>query len=56
MAEISFDITADDRPVLEAILKSSGYFYDFEVEVALSLADETIKGPGEERLLLVTSY
>jgi GNAT superfamily N-acetyltransferase len=48
MAEISFDITADDRPVLEAILKSSGYFYDFEVDVALSLADETIE-KGQEK-------
>jgi len=48
MAEISFDITADDRPVLEVILKSSGYFYDFEVDVALSLADETIE-KGQEK-------
>lgn len=41
MAEISFDITRADRAHFEKILSSSGYFYDFEIEVALSLADET---------------
>jgi GNAT superfamily N-acetyltransferase len=41
MPEISFEISPADRPVLEKILASSGYFYDFEIEVALSLADET---------------
>ncbi|HUW92191.1 MAG TPA: GNAT family N-acetyltransferase [Bacteroidales bacterium] len=43
MAEISYEITPEDRPALEAILASSGYFYDFEIEVALSLADETFE-------------
>ena len=42
MPEVSFDITPADRPAFEEILKSSGFFYDFEVEVALSLADETL--------------
>jgi ribosomal protein S18 acetylase RimI-like enzyme len=41
MTEISFEITRADRPALQKILSSSGYFYDFEIEVALSLADET---------------
>ena len=41
MPEVSFEITRVDRPALEKILTSSGYFYDFEIEVALSLADET---------------
>ncbi|MCJ7819932.1 MAG: GNAT family N-acetyltransferase [Bacteroidales bacterium] len=48
MAEISFDLTPEDRPALEAILASSGYFYDFEIEVALSLADETCE-KGQEK-------
>lgn len=43
MPEISYDLTPGDRPVLEKILSSSGYFYDFEIEVALSLADETFE-------------
>jgi ribosomal protein S18 acetylase RimI-like enzyme len=43
MAEISFDITPADRPALEVILSSSGFFYDFEIEVALSIADETFE-------------
>jgi len=41
MPDISFEITRADRTALEKILSSSGYFYDFEIEVALSLADET---------------
>jgi GNAT superfamily N-acetyltransferase len=43
MPEISFEITPADRPVFEKILASSGFFYDFEIEVALSLADETLE-------------
>jgi GNAT superfamily N-acetyltransferase len=43
MAEVSFEISPADRPELEAILSSSGFFYDFEIEVALSLADETFE-------------
>jgi len=48
MPEISFDLTPADRPALEKILSSSGYFYDFEIEVALSLADETFE-KGQEK-------
>lgn len=48
MPEILFDINPGDRPVLEQILASSGYFYDFEIEVALSLADETLAN-GQEK-------
>ncbi len=48
MPEVSFEITPADRPALEKILTSSGFFYDFEVEVALSLADETIE-KGQEK-------
>lgn len=48
MPEISFEILPSDRPALEKILASSGFFYDFEIEVALSLADETL-AQGEEK-------
>ncbi|MFZ2286070.1 MAG: GNAT family N-acetyltransferase [Bacteroidales bacterium] len=48
MPEISFEISPADRPVLVKILASSGFFYDFEIEVALSLADETFE-KGEEK-------
>lgn len=48
MPVISFDLTPGDRPALEQILSSSGYFYDFEIEVALSLADETFE-KGQEK-------
>lgn len=48
MPEVSFEITPADRPAFEKILASSGFFYDFEIEVALSLADETFE-KGEEK-------
>jgi len=48
MPEISFNIISADRAVFEKILASSGFFYDFEIEVALSLADETFTH-GEEK-------
>lgn len=48
MPEVSFEIKPADRPAFEKILASSGFFYDFEIEVALSLADETLT-QGEEK-------
>jgi len=48
MPEVSFEITPADRPAFERILASSGFFYDFEIEVALSLADETFQ-QGQEK-------
>lgn len=45
---LSTGITPADRPSLERILSSSGYFYDYEVGMALSLADETCD-KGEEK-------
>ena len=45
---LSPGISPADRPALEKILSSSGYFYDYEVELALSLADETCE-KGEEK-------
>lgn len=37
------EICPGDREVFREILASSGYFYDFEIDVALSLADETLE-------------
>ena len=54
MAEISYEITHTDRPVLEKILTSSGFFYDFEIEVALSLADETLENG--QRKAVITGF
>ncbi len=48
LPEISCQLAAGDRPELERILQSTGFFYDFEIEVALSLADETVAA-GEEK-------
>jgi GNAT superfamily N-acetyltransferase len=45
---LTFGVTPADRPALEKILSSSGYFYDYEVDLALSLADETFQ-KGEEK-------
>ncbi|MCU0363458.1 MAG: GNAT family N-acetyltransferase [Bacteroidales bacterium] len=43
MTEIAKGITADDRKGIEDILRSSGYFYEFEIETALGIADETLE-------------
>ena len=43
MLTISRGIFAEDRNAIEAILKSTGFFYEFEIVIALELADETIK-------------
>ncbi len=48
MPELSHVISPCDRPEFQKILSSSGYFYDFEVDVALSLADETLTN-GQEK-------
>jgi GNAT superfamily N-acetyltransferase len=48
MTEVSFEISPVDRAALESILVSSGYFYGFEIDVALSLADETF-AKGQEK-------
>lgn len=43
MPVLSKGISAYDRNSIEDILRSTGFFYDFEVEIALGLADDTIK-------------
>lgn len=42
MAAISDGIRREDKKRLEEILRSTGYFYEFEIRTALEIADETI--------------
>jgi GNAT superfamily N-acetyltransferase len=42
MAKISKGIKPEDRKFIEEILKSTDFFYDFEIDTALELADETL--------------
>jgi len=42
MAIVSKGISANDRNNIEEILRSTGYFYEFEIQTALEIADETI--------------
>jgi GNAT superfamily N-acetyltransferase len=46
--EISFEVSKADRAAFSEILASSGYFYDFEIDVTLSLLDDTCEN-GEEK-------
>jgi ribosomal protein S18 acetylase RimI-like enzyme len=48
MLTISKGISANDRNAIEAILRSTGFFYEFEIDVACELADETIKKGEDE--------
>jgi ribosomal protein S18 acetylase RimI-like enzyme len=43
MAIITEGIEAGDRERIGAILRSTDFFYDFEIETALGIADETLK-------------
>jgi len=42
MATVSKGIKSEDRKNIEEILRSSGFFYEFEIETALEIADETL--------------
>jgi GNAT superfamily N-acetyltransferase len=48
MQKILKGISADDRAVIEEILRSTDFFYDFEINTALELADATIS-MGQEK-------
>jgi GNAT superfamily N-acetyltransferase len=48
MALVSKGIKSEDRKNIEEILRSSGFFYEFEIETALEIADETLE-KGNER-------
>lgn len=43
MADLSHNINIGDRIAVKTILESSGFFYDFEVDIALSLLDEAVE-------------
>jgi GNAT superfamily N-acetyltransferase len=42
MATVSKGIRPEDRKSIEEILRSTEYFYDFEIQTALEIADETL--------------
>ncbi len=42
MVALSYNIDKEDRADIKSILESSGYFYDFEIDIALSILDESI--------------
>jgi len=48
MALVSKGIKSEDRKNIEEILRSTGFFYEFEIETALEIADETLE-KGTER-------
>jgi GNAT superfamily N-acetyltransferase len=48
MISVSKGIVSEDRNCIEDILKSTGFFYDFEIEIALGLVDDTITYGTEE--------
>jgi GNAT superfamily N-acetyltransferase len=43
MESLSKEISSSDITAVEEILRSTGFFYDFEVATALEIAEETIK-------------
>lgn len=48
MQTISRGITAKDRKAIEEILRSTDFFYEFEIQTALEIADATL-AKGEEK-------
>lgn len=48
MQTITRGITSNDRKAIEGILRSTDFFYEFEIQTALEIADATIS-KGEEK-------
>lgn len=48
MISVSKGIVNEDKLLIEDILKSTGFFYDFEIEIALGLVDDTMSYGAEE--------
>lgn len=48
MAVISEGISKEDRKKIEEILRSTDFFYEFEIETALEIADDTLSQGMEE--------
>jgi GNAT superfamily N-acetyltransferase len=42
MISVSKGLAAEDKNYIDDILKSTGFFYDFEIEIALGLVDDTL--------------
>jgi tellurite resistance protein len=51
MATVSSGITPDDRKDIEEILRSSGFFYEFEIQTALEIANETLAKGAEKAVI-----
>jgi len=47
MAIVSKGIVPEDRKRIEEILRSTEFFYEFEIQTALEIADETLKKGSE---------
>jgi len=43
MTEIAPGIKKDERNRIEEILRSAGFFYEFEIDTALEIADDTLR-------------
>lgn len=43
MTEVVKGIDPSDRNRIEEVLRSTGFFYEFEIETALEITDETLK-------------
>jgi len=43
MTKISAGITKEDLKYIEGILRSTDFFYEFEIQTALEIADETLE-------------
>lgn len=48
MRELSYDIKEEYRSQIKTILQSSGFFFDFEIEIVMSILDETLRD-GQEK-------
>jgi GNAT superfamily N-acetyltransferase len=48
MTIISEGIRAEDKPRVEEILRSTNFFYEFEIDTALEIADETLTRGSEK--------
>jgi GNAT superfamily N-acetyltransferase len=48
MADISKGINENDRKSISDILRSTGYFYEFEIDTALEIADDTLAKGAEK--------
>jgi GNAT superfamily N-acetyltransferase len=45
---VSEGITLEDKPRIAEILRSTNFFYEFEIDTALEIADETIRDGSEK--------